>query len=63
VVLRQEGLKATAHRVGYVPKNSRWQSFDNWDEANDLPGQIGNLFQEAPSDGISEEPNTGEAEG
>jgi hypothetical protein len=31
--------------------------------ANTLSGQIGNIFQEAPSDGISEEPDTGEAEG
>jgi hypothetical protein len=63
VVLSQKGLKATARQVGYVSKNSVCQSFDNWDEANDLSWQIGNVFQEAPSDGISEEPNTREAEG
>jgi hypothetical protein len=63
VVLRREGLRVTARRVGYVSKNSKSQCINDWNEANDLSGNIGNIFQEAASDGISEEPDTGEAEG
>ena len=39
------------------------QCINDWNEANDFSGQIGNIFQEAPSDGISEEPDTRETEG